>query len=378
MTAFAIVGATVFDGRRMLEGRAVVVERGLIRSVPKVETLPGDMPRREVEGLIAPGFIDIQVNGGGGVLFNGDRSVEAIRAIGAAHRRFGTTSFLPTLITDTRDVMAEAVEAARAGLAASVPGLLGVHLEGPFLNPERKGVHDPRLMRPIEAEDIHIMTSLGAGRTLLTVAPERIPPEALEALSAEALVLAGHTTAGYHLLMESWVRGLKGFTHLYNAMPPMMSREPGPVGAALHDPWLWASIIADLHHVSEPVLQITFNARGTDHVMLVTDAMSTVGSDIESFTFQGRTILRRDGRLTTEDGTLAGSDLDMATAVRNVRRLGIDLEKALAMASLNPARFLELDDQLGRIARGYRASMVLLDDDLHVRATWIDGAEETV
>ena len=377
MTVSAITGARVFDGERMLEGRAVVVDAGRIVGVPGAEELPAGIARREVEGLLAPGFIDVQVNGGGGVLFNDAPTVDGIRAIGAAHRRFGTTGFLPTLITDAREKMIGAVEAVRAGLEAGVPGLLGVHLEGPFLNPARKGVHDARLMRPVDEDDIRILTSLGVGRAVVTLAPEVVPLAVIARLTeAGVIVSAGHTTASYETLIEARGYGLRGYTHLFNAMPPLASREPGPVGAALDDPLAYSGLIVDLHHVVPPVLRAALRARGGERMFLVTDAMPTVGTDSSEFELQGRTIFRRDGRLTTEDGTLAGSDLDMATAVRNaVAHLGVGLEDALRMASLVPAAFLRLDDELGRIKPGYRASMVLLDERLGVRGTWIDGME---
>ncbi len=232
--AFAIVGARVSDGAHMRDGRAVVVEAGRVREVCKLEELSADIERREVEGTLAPGFIDVQVNGGGGVLFNDQPTVEGIRTIGAAHRRFGTTGFLPTLISDTREKMVAAIEAVRAGIDAGVPGLLGIHLEGPFLNPARKGVHDPKFMRPIEDEDIRIMTSLGVGRTVVTLAPEMVPMTAIARLTeAGVIVSAGHTEASFEVLEAARAHGLRGYTHLFNAMPPLQSRAPGPVGAAL-------------------------------------------------------------------------------------------------------------------------------------------------
>ncbi len=376
---FAIAGARIFDGESMLDGHAVVIEAGRIAAIVPAERLGADLEIRHVEGLLAPGFIDAQVNGGGGVLFNDERSVEGIRAIGAAHRRFGTTGFLPTFVTDTRERMAEAVDAARQALQARVPGLLGIHLEGPFLNPERKGVHDAAYMRPIEGDDIRIMTSLGSGegvgRTLVTLAPEMVPSWAIsELVQAGVIVSAGHTKADAECLHEARRRGLSGYTHLFNAMPPLSSREPGPVGTALDERESFCGLIVDLHHVSALSLRVAIAAKGADRMMLVTDAMPTVGSDLLTFDLLGRTIIRENGRLTTADGTLAGSDLDMATAVRNsVHFLKVDLPAALRMASLVPARFLRLDKELGRVAPGYRASLVLLDDDLRVRRTWIEG-----
>ncbi len=374
----AIVGARIFDGERMLDGHAVIIDGERIAGVIPPGDIAPDIETQKLEGLIAPGFVDVQVNGGGGVLFNDTPSVEGIRAIGAAHRRFGTTGFLPTLVSDTREKMAEAVAAVRAAIEAGVPGVLGIHIEGPFLNPERKGVHDPKFMRPIEADDLAIIAAPGAGRTLVTLAPEKVPLEAIARLAEAGVILsAGHTTASYETMIEARQQGLTGVTHLFNAMPPLMGRAPGPVGAALDDPGMWCGVIADMHHVSAATLRVALAAKGPGKMMLVTDAMPTLGTDLESFDLQGRTVFRRDGRLVTADGTLAGSDLDMASAVRNaVKHLNVDLQTALRMASLVPATFLGLGGELGRIRRGYRASMVLLDETQRVRRSWIDGKAE--
>ena len=373
--AVALTGARVFDGAHLLEGHSVVIDGAAIIGVPRDGEVPAGIKTRKVEGLIAPGFIDVQVNGGGGVLFNDQRTVEGIAAIGAAHRRYGTTGFLPTLITDTRAHMEEAVAATRAALQARVPGVLGVHLEGPFLNPERKGVHDARLMRPMEEADIALVTSLGLGRTLVTLAPEKVPPAIVARLAAAGVVIsAGHTTASYEVIAAARAAGLTGFTHLFNAMPPLAGREPGPVGAALDDADAYVGLIVDLFHVAAPSLRVAIAAKGWERMMLVTDAMPSVGTDLTEFLIDGRMITRKDGGLTRADGTIAGSDLDMATAVRNaVDALGLPLEAALHMASRAPAEFLRLGDELGRIAPGYRASLVLLDDDLRAVETWIDG-----
>jgi N-acetylglucosamine-6-phosphate deacetylase len=373
--ALALAGARVFDGAHLLDGRAVVIDADRVVAVVPDRELPAGIRVRWLDGLLAPGFIDVQVNGGGGVLFNDERTVAGIAAIGAAHRRYGTTGFLPTLVTDTREVMAEAVGAANEALRQGVPGVLGIHLEGPFLNPDRKGVHDPRLMRGIEEEDVAIATSLVGGRMLMTIAPEKVPVATVGRLAGAGIHLsAGHTTASYEAMMAAKAAGLTGVTHLFNAMPPLAGREPGVIGAALDDGDLFVGLIVDMHHVSAASLRVAIAAKGWERMMLVTDAMPSVGSDAPSFTMQGRLITRANGRLTTADGTLAGSDLDMASAVRNtVEALGLPLEAALHMASRAPAEFLGLSDRYGRIAAGYQASLVLLDDGLRVRATWIDG-----
>jgi N-acetylglucosamine-6-phosphate deacetylase len=253
--------------------------------------------------------------------------------------------------------------------------LLGIHLEGPFLNPGRRGVHNPDFMRAIDDSDLATITSLKGGRTLVTLAPEMVSLETIRQLVAAGIIVsAGHTRAEYNTLMRARGAGLTGFTHLFNAMPPLAGREPGPVGAALNDPDCWASLIVDMIHVSAPSLRVAIAAHGWQRLMLITDAMSSVGSELTEFALHGRTITRKAGKLTTEDGTIAGSDLEMAVAVRNtVRELGLPLEAALHMASRAPAEFLGLGDQLGHIAGGYRASLVLLDDDLNAVETWIDG-----
>jgi len=373
--AIALTGARIFDGSRLIDRHAVVIDGERIAAVVAERDIPAGAKRQATAGLIAPGFIDWQVNGGGGVLFNETTTAAGIAAIGAAHRRFGTVAFLPTLITDTKPKMREALAATTAALAAKVPGVIGVHLEGPFLNPERKGVHDPRLMRAMDEDDIALITSAKAGRILMTLAPEKVPPAVLSRLAAAGIILsAGHTAGSYETIRAARKAGLTGFTHLFNAMPPLAGREPGPVGAALDDEEAWCGLIVDLAHVSAPALRIAIAARGWQRMMLVTDAMPTVGSSETEFTLLGRTVRRRDGTLKTDDGTLAGSDLDMASAVRNtVSALGLPLEAALHMASRAPAEFLGLGAELGRVAPGYRASLVLLDDDLGVRETWIDG-----
>jgi N-acetylglucosamine-6-phosphate deacetylase len=374
----ALAGARIFDGAHMLEGRAVVIDGGRIVAVPHESDLGAGIEIRRIDGLLAPGFIDVQVNGGGGALFNDVRTLDGLRTIAAAHRRFGTTGLLPTFITDTRRQMAEGVEAMRAALAARAPGILGIHLEGPFISPQRPGVHNPAYIRPIEEEDLAILTSLKEGRTLVTLAPEQTGVEAVARLaSAGVLVCAGHTAGDYATIMEACRHGLRGFTHLFNAMPPLAGRDPGPVGAALDSRDTWCGLIVDGYHVSDASLRVAIAAKGTDHMMLVTDAMSVTGTNMTSFDLHGRTIYRQEGKLTTQDGTLAGSDLDMASAVRNaVQRLGLALPDVLRMASLAPASFLRLDHELGRIAPGYRASLVLLDDGLNVQQTWIDGENE--
>ena len=331
-------------------------------------------------GWLAPGFIDAQVNGGGGVLFNNDPSVEAIAAIGRAHRRFGTTGFLPTLISDDAEVMARAIGATRAAIAAGVPGVLGVHLEGPYIAPARKGTHDAGKFRVPDAAEVAMATSLDNGITLITLAPEQVPLATIRAMAARgAIVVAGHTAASYEQARAGLEAGLRGFTHLYNAMSPLQGREPGAVGAALEDRDSWCGVIVDGVHVHPGSLRVALAAKPRGKLFLVTDAMPMVGADDPAFALYGEVITAVDGVVRNAAGALAGSALDMATAVRNcVRLLGLPLDEAARMASTYPADFLGLDGRCGRIAAGLQADLVLLDESLAVRSTWIAGVREDV
>lgn len=373
--AEALVNGRVLIDDGFAKSRAVVIDSGRIHSIVDEDDLPRDFARFDLQGqTLVPGFIDTQVNGGGDRLFNDDPSVETIAAIGAAHRRFGTAGFLPTLISDDAAKIEAAMEAARAAIAQRVPGVLGVHIEGPFLNVEKKGIHDAAKLRPISDDDIALLSRPTGGKTVVTLAPESVPLEAIRRLAdAGVIVCAGHTNASADCIAEALRYGLRGFTHLFNAMSQMTAREPGVVGAALIDELSWCGIIVDGHHVDPRVLKLALRAAPLSRFMLVSDAMPSVGGT-KGFTLDGQPISVVDGKCVNADGTIAGSDLDMASGVRNaVSMLGLDLADAVAMASAHPAAFLDLDHQLGRIEPGYRANLVLLDGDLQVVETWIDG-----
>jgi N-acetylglucosamine-6-phosphate deacetylase len=371
----ALVNGRLLIDRAFVTGSAVLIEDGRIAALVADDDVPPDAVVTDLDRqMLVPGFIDVQVNGGGDRLFNDDPSVDTIAAIGAAHRRFGTTGFLPTLISDDEDRIASALDAARAAIAARIPGVLGVHIEGPFLNPQKKGIHDPAKLRHISASEIALLSEPVGGRTVVTLAPEIVPADALRQLvSAGVIVCAGHTQASGDQVSAALANGLRGFTHLFNANSQLTAREPGVVGAALLDNSSWCGIIVDGYHVDPRVLQLALRAAPHRRFMLVTDAMPSVGGH-KSFVLGGQSIQVIDGQCLSAGGTLAGSDLDMASAVRNaVAMLGLDIADAAAMASANPAAFLGLDHELGRIAPGYRASLTLLDDDLAAAATWIDG-----
>lgn len=373
----ALRNGRVLTGRGFLERHVVLLDGTHIEGVVAEDDarVSGATPVDLAGCWLLPGFIDTQVNGGGGVQFNEHPSVESIRAIGRAHRRFGTTGFLPTLISDDADVMARAIAAVEAGIAAGVPGLLGIHIEGPFLNETRKGVHDAAKFRLLDEEALTLLSSMRAGLTLVTLAPEVTAPGMIARLTkAGVLVSAGHSDAGHARIGVALGEGLRGFTHLFNAMSQMTAREPGVVGAALEDPHSWCGIIVDGRHVDPATLRVALRAKCRERFMLVTDAMACVGTEQRAFCLQGRRIEVRDSVCLDEDGVLAGSALDMARAVRNsIEFLGLELDQAVNMASLQPAEFLGLGTSLGRIAAGYRANLVLLDTHLQVVDSWIDG-----
>ncbi len=376
-SCFALVNARVFTADGLIEDGAVLVEDGRIAAITDAagaRARTDDL--RDLGGAwLAPGFIDVQVNGGGGVLFNNTPTAEGIDAIGKAHRKFGTTAFLPTLISDDAATMRAAIDATREAITRGTDGVLGIHLEGPYLAKDRKGTHDAGQFRIPEAEEIAMATALDNGITLLTVAPEQVGPERIAALIARgAIVVAGHTAGNYEQIRAGLDAGLRGFTHLFNAMSPLQGRSPGAVGAALEDEGSWCGIIADGVHVHPASLRVALAAKQRGKLMLVTDAMPMVGADSPSFDLYGETITEVDGVVRNAAGTLAGSALDMATAVRNsVELLGLPLGEALRMATLYPAQFLGIERERGSIAPGLRADLVALDDDLQVIDTWIGG-----
>ena len=372
----ALINGRVLLGDRFVDDVAVIIAGDRVEAVVPIADAPAGAAQIDLAGQrLVPGFVDTQVNGGGGVLFNDEPTVETIERIGAAHRSFGTTGFLPTLISDDLAVVRRAIEAVDAAIEAGIPGVLGIHIEGPFLNVRRKGIHDAAKIRSLDDEGFATLTGLKRGRTLVTLAPERTTPEMIRRLSgAGVIVAAGHTNGSHRAIRAALDAGLRGFTHLFNAMSPLTSREPGAVGAALEDVDSWCGLIVDGRHVDPVVMRLALRCKPASRFMLVTDAMPSVGLTDKSFQLQGQQIHVEDGVCVNADGTLAGSDLDMARAVRNaVGMLGVGLAEALAMASRHPAEFLGLDDRLGEIAPGRAASFALLDDELRVTRTWIDG-----
>ena len=375
----AVLADRVFDGRGWRGEAAVLMAEGRIVGLASRGEAPSDWRQTRLPpgAFIAPGFIDLQVNGGGGLLLNDQPTADGMRAIARAHRRYGTTACLPTLITDTREQMRAAIAAARS-LAGS-DGVLGLHLEGPFISPQRPGVHrSDRIAQPRPGDLEELCELGGIGVSLITLAPECVPAGFVRTLASSGVRISiGHSEASAAVVTQAVADGSTGVTHLFNAMPAFSGREPGIVGAALAERRLTAGLIVDGIHVDPVSVRAAFAAKGSGGIALVTDAMPTVGTSLDRFELLGRTIRLTNGRLTTEQGTLAGAHLDMASAVRNAVQLAqLPLDDALRSASLTPARFLGLDQERGALVPGARADLVALNQDLAVVKTWVDGRTE--
>ncbi len=380
--SFILTNCKIFTSDKTLDNHSIIIENGTIASITSDKELPSNLHRIDLKGnLIAPGFIDTQVNGGAGCLFNNNPCIESIIKIANAHRKFGTTSLLPTLISDNTNITEQAIQAAKEAQKAAVPGFIGIHLEGPYLNVSRKGVHCETKLTAPSPSSLGLFKQVSEiGSSMVTLAPEITNIDFItELVNAGIIVSIGHSNASYDCVKQSLKAGATGFTHLFNAMSSLTSRDPGVAGCAMEDPNSWCGVIVDGHHVHDTNLAFALKLKPKGKVMLVTDAMHTVGQQGHEFDLAGQAIFRYNGKITTADGTLAGSDLTMIGAVRNsISRLNIDLEEALRMASLYPAQFLKQDHQLGKIKNNYRANLVLLDPELNVLETWIDGVSSSI
>ena len=377
----AISGARIFDGHHWHDDAALLVEFGHVSGIVRSDALPARSETVHLNGgILVPGFIDLQVNGGGGVLFNNNPTVDSIRTICAAHAQFGTTALLPTLITDTPEINVAAIAAGESALEQGVPGFIGLHLEGPHLSLARKGTHDPALIRPMDDGDLARIIAARAAlpNLLITVAAETVTPSQIKALAEAGIIVSiGHSDAGIDLANAAFAAGASMATHLFNAMSQLGNREPGVVGAVLTRPGVHAGLIADGIHVHPAAIEIALRAKtGSGHIFLVTDAMSQTGTDLTSMTLNGRTITRDAGALRLADGTLAGADLDMIDAVNFMHReIGVPFEEAARMAALYPAQAMGIEAEFGHLQPGAIASFVHLSDAHDMRATWIGGTE---
>lgn len=360
----------LFDGDKLLLNQNITIENGVIRSI---ETCSSD--EVELKGMLIPGYIDIQVNGGGGVLFNQTPSYQAIEKIGQTHLKYGTTGWLPTLVTDSLEKMVCAADAVAEAIEKGVPGVLGIHFEGPFLSKAKKGVHSESLIRNISTKELEQITRKDLGKVVLTVAPESVSCDQIKQLVSNGVIVSlGHSNASFEQTMLALDAGATGFTHLFNAMSAFTSREPGMVGAAILDRNSFSGIVLDGIHVHPESARLAYLAN--KNLVLVTDAMPPVGTSEKSFEFFGNQIKREGLKLTDENGRLAGSALDMNTAVQNAEEmLNIEQQEAIRLGTLNPAKFLGIESAYGTIKVETRASMLLLNDERQILSRWIDGVE---
>lgn len=375
----AISGAPIFDGQHWHHDAAMLIEMGQVAAISPAADIPANARSVIVPGgMIVPGFVDLQVNGGGGVLFNNDPSIDAIRTICSAHAPFGTTALLPTLITDTVAINVAAMQAGIDATREGVPGFLGLHLEGPHLSVARKGTHDPALIRPMDDDDLDRLIKLRTQlpNLLVTVAAETVTPDQIAMLTAAGIVVSiGHSDADAQTTAAAFASGATMATHLFNAMSQIGNREPGVVGAVLNAGTVYAGLIADGIHVHPETIALALRAKaGNGKIFLVTDAMSQTGTDIKTLVLNGRTITRADGALRLADGTLAGADLTMIDAVNfMIDTIGLSIDEALRMAALYPARAMGIETLHGHLGVGAIASFVVLDPLRQVAQTWISG-----
>jgi N-acetylglucosamine-6-phosphate deacetylase len=375
---FAISAARIFDSEQWHEESALLIEDGRVQAVVASEKIPAAASRLDLDtGCLVPGFVDLQVNGGRGVLFNNQTDLQAIRTICAAHAQFGTTALLPTLITDTPTATEAAISAGAEAARAGVLGFLGLHLEGPHLAVARKGTHDGSLIRLMTSADeaVLIAARQKVPNLLVTVAPETVPPDQIGRLVAAGIIISiGHSDADFATANAAFSSGASHATHLFNAMSQLTNREPGVVGAVLDSPQVHAGLIADGVHVHAASIRTALaTKKASGKIFLVTDAMSQTGSDLTSFDLNGRTVHRANGALRLADGTLAGADLDMIDAVRFMQdHVGLSFDEALRMASLYPSQAVG-DAARGHLKPDARADFILLDAAQLVQGTWIGG-----
>jgi N-acetylglucosamine-6-phosphate deacetylase len=364
----------LFDGKTLKHNQMITVEDGTIRSIESAQFQDDFI---QLSGLVAPGFVDVQVNGGGGVLFNNQPTLDTLIVMSRAHQQYGSTAILPTLITDDLATMQLAADAVASAIDANVRGIIGIHFEGPHLSQPKKGIHPAQHIRQISHEEMAIFKRTDLGLVCVTLAPENVSVELIEELvNAKVKVCLGHSNATAAQTFAALQAGAQGFTHLFNAMSPLQTREAGMVGAALLDLSSYCGLIVDHEHVDITSCQLAIKCKTPDRIMLVTDAMSHVGSEQIELQFAGMQISRQGNKLTIEGGRLAGSALDMATAVRNsLQNLHCSMQDALKMASTTPATFLGLQQQKGYLAPGFDADWVVLTDQYYVNATYIAGEQ---
>ena len=373
----ALLGSQIFCGERFYDNHALLVEGKSIVDIVDKNNTPDNFNKIELDqGILAPGFIDLQVNGGGGVLFNNSPNKESLNTIIKAHQFFGTTSIMPTVISDSLEVLEQCIKTVTEEIKNN-SSLLGIHIEGPFFNTKYRGVHQKQYISAINSDYLNLFESLKGFPVMLTLAPECISSQQLKHLTSLGIkTLAGHSDASYDELDDAIKNGLDGFTHLFNAMGQISAREPGVVGSALHFENTFASIIVDLHHVHPSLIQLAYQLKPKGKLFFISDSMATINHGKPSFELYDEVVNESDGRLVNSEGKLAGSSITQIDAVKNVyQKCNIPLNQALAMASRYPAEYLGIENHLGSLKPGYRADLVHFDSNFKVHNVWVSGKQ---
>jgi N-acetylglucosamine-6-phosphate deacetylase len=373
----AITGSKLFNGIDFIEHKALLIEDQHIAGIVNKDAIPTDFQVKKLDGgILSPGFIDLQVNGGGGKLFNNSPDKESLNTIISAHQYFGTTSIMPTVISDSLNILQKCTDTISNEIDNN-HSLLGIHIEGPFFNVKYRGVHQKQYINTINASYLNLFETLDKFPVMLTLAPECISIKQLKHLKSLGFkILAGHTDANYDQLEEAVKYGLDGFTHLFNAMGQISAREPGVVGSAFDFDETSASIIVDLHHVHPSLINLSFKQKPKGKLFFVSDSMATINHGEPSFELYDEVVSESNGRIINSEGKLAGSSITQIDAIKNAyQKCSIPLESAISMATLYPAEYLGVSDYIGQLKKGYRADLAHFDSNFHVQNVWLAGKQ---
>ena len=373
----AITGSKLFNGIDFIEHKALLIDDQHIAGIVNEDAIPTDFQVKKLEGgILSPGFIDLQVNGGGGKLFNNSPDKESLNTIISAHQYFGTTSIMPTVISDSLNILQKCTDTISNEINNN-HSLLGIHIEGPFFNVKYRGVHQKQYINTINTSYLNLFETLNKFPVMLTLAPECISIKQLKHLKSLGFkILAGHTDANYDQLEEAVKYGLDGFTHLFNAMGQISAREPGVVGSAFDFDETSASIIVDLHHVHPSLINLSFKQKPKGKLFFVSDSMATINHGEPSFELYDEVVSESNGRIINSEGKLAGSSITQIDAIKNAyQKCSIPLESAISMATLYPAEYLGVSDYIGQLKKGYRADLAHFDSNFHVQNVWLAGKQ---
>ncbi|URJ31504.1 N-acetylglucosamine-6-phosphate deacetylase [Blochmannia endosymbiont of Camponotus modoc] len=377
---YALINSTIYTGKEIIDNHALIVSKNVIKAICLNSELPKNIDVHDLSGaLLTPGFIDLQINGCGGVQFNDHInaiSICTLEKMQVTNQFSGCTSFLPTLITSDNVLMQRAVDVMRVFLSKNKNQALGLHLEGPFLNSIKRGIHNPILIRLPTKEMISYLCENSDVIRKITLAPEQLDMTFIQKLKKSGICVAiGHSNATYEQARFSFSYGVSFGTHLFNAMPPLIAREPGVIGAIFDVPEIYCSVIADGFHVHWANIRYAKKIKG-DRLILVTDATSPAGSNLirSRFLFSNKTIYHRNNICVDSKGILSGSTLTMIQAIKNsVKYAGIPLDEAVRMATLYPAKAIGMDHCLGSLEVNKIANLTVFNTDYQIKKTIVNG-----